>query len=97
PAYRFFWERLAINPHNPDGTLAAPSPSDYFCLGEPLNTCQDELPGATPSTVPPPTPQDFATSANASSTSVRRGTAVTLNASVKSSNAATANVTLDVF
>jgi hypothetical protein len=111
PAYRFFWERLAVNPHNPDGSLAPPTPSDYFCLGQPQNTCQDELPGgggtggqtatptptASPSTNPPPTPQDFATSASASASPVARGSAVTLNASVKSTNATTAQVTLDVF
>lgn len=51
PAYRFFWERVAVNPHNPDGTLAAPSASDYFCLGQPLNTCADELPATPTATV----------------------------------------------
>jgi hypothetical protein len=29
-AFRFHWERLAINPHNPDGTFAAPSASEDF-------------------------------------------------------------------
>jgi len=39
PAYRFHWQRLAINPHNSDGSIAAPSAAPSFCLGQPNNTC----------------------------------------------------------
>ena len=39
PAYRFHWGRLAVNPHDPDGSISAPSASPFFCLGMPQNTC----------------------------------------------------------
>ncbi len=51
PLYRFHWGRLAVNPHNADGSLMAPSVAPSFCLGMPQNTCAMSMPGATP----PPT------------------------------------------
>jgi len=48
PAYRFHWQRIAVNPHNPDGTVAAPSAAPSFCLGQPNNTCPMGAPTSTP-------------------------------------------------
>lgn len=53
PVYRFHWGRLAINPHNADGTIAAPTAAPSFCLGQPQNTCQTNT---TPPPPPPPPP-----------------------------------------
>jgi hypothetical protein len=39
PAYRFHWQRFAVNPHNADGTIVAPSVAPSFCLGQEHNTC----------------------------------------------------------
>lgn len=47
---RMHWDRIAINPKNPDGTIAAPSAAETFCLGQPNNTCG--------SGTPPPPPGD---------------------------------------
>jgi hypothetical protein len=58
PAYRFHWQRLAINPHAPDGSMLPPSAAPSFCLGQPHNTCDDmtpTTPPTTPTTVPTPT------------------------------------------
>jgi hypothetical protein len=41
PAYRFHWDNLAVNPHNPDGSLRGPNAAPNFCLGQPGNTCMD--------------------------------------------------------
>ncbi len=47
---RFFWDRLAVNPHNPDGSPMARSVADSFCPLLPLLTCIDgaPLPTSTP-------------------------------------------------
>jgi hypothetical protein len=41
---RWHWDRLAVNPHDASGNIAAPSASPSFCLGLLNNTCPD--PGA---------------------------------------------------
>jgi len=58
PAYRFHWDQMRVNPHNADGTFAAPSAAPNFCLGQPNNTCMAGMPTATavPPTLVPPTP-----------------------------------------
>ena len=53
PAYRFHWQRFAVNPHNPDGSIMAPSASPSFCLGQPHNTCDMGAPA--PAAAPPAT------------------------------------------
>lgn len=49
---RFFWDRLAVNPHNPDGSPMARSVADSFCPLMPLLTCVEGSPLPT-STVGP--------------------------------------------
>jgi len=39
PAYRFHWGHLAVNPHNPDGSLMAPTAAPSYCPGMPQYTC----------------------------------------------------------
>jgi hypothetical protein len=65
PVYRFHWERLAVNPHNPDGSLMGPSPSPTYCPGQPGNVCQS---GGNPTATPTPT-------AKATTTATRTPTA----------------------
>lgn len=48
--YRFHWGRIAVNPHNADGTLMAPSASPTF------GTSPTPTPTASPSPRPTPTP-----------------------------------------
>jgi len=48
---RFHWERLAVNPHNPDGSLAPPSASSSFGAG-PLATPTRTLAPATATPTP---------------------------------------------
>ncbi|HEY3058138.1 MAG TPA: hypothetical protein VGL99_04095 [Chloroflexota bacterium] len=61
---RWHWDRLAVNPHDGAGNLAAPSASPSFCLGLPNNTCPD--PGAggggSATSTPTSTPRPAATS-----------------------------------
>ena len=38
---RWHWDRLAVNPHQANGTFAAPSSAPSFCLGQTHNTCPD--------------------------------------------------------
>ena len=58
PAYRFHWQRLAINPHAPDGSSLSPSAAPSFCLGQPHNTCETTPSPASPPPAPaaPPSP-----------------------------------------
>lgn len=48
--YRFHWGRVAVNPHNPDGTIAGPSASPTF---------GSVIPTPTPSPTPTPAPTPF--------------------------------------
>jgi hypothetical protein len=48
PAYRFHWQRFAVNPHNANGTIVAPSAASSFCLGQPMNTCATAAAPPTP-------------------------------------------------
>ena len=60
PAYRFHWDRMAINPHDADGSISDPTASPSFCLGQPNQTCMamsTPTPGAT---LVPPTPTETA-------------------------------------
>jgi hypothetical protein len=60
---RWHWDRVAVNPHNPDGSFAAPSAAPSFCLGQPNNTCPDGQPigggggggNSSPTSTPTPT------------------------------------------
>lgn len=56
PVYRFHWDHFAVNPHNADGTIAAPSAAPSFCFGQPNNTCPMTAPTATPATTTPVPP-----------------------------------------
>jgi hypothetical protein len=60
PVYRFHWERLAINPHQANGSFAAPSASASYCPSQPQFTCQSGSPAPTSTPTPPtnrtPTP-----------------------------------------
>lgn len=53
--YRVHWARIAVNPHNPDGTPSPPTASCQF-----LNNCSSPsptpAPSPTPSAMPTPTP-----------------------------------------
>jgi hypothetical protein len=46
PAYRFHWQRFAVNPHNANGTIVAPSAAPSFCSDQPHNTCDMAQPAA---------------------------------------------------
>ena len=50
-AYRFHWDRFAVNPHNPDGSPAGLTASPSFCPGQPHKTCP---PSTTPTNTPVP-------------------------------------------
>jgi hypothetical protein len=52
PVYRFHWERLAVNPHQPNGSFAPPSASPSYCPSQPQFTCASGNP--TPTPTPPP-------------------------------------------
>jgi hypothetical protein len=57
---RFHWGRLAVNPHNPNGSPMAPSASPSYCPGRPQNTCDMNNMDPTPtptSASPTPTPR----------------------------------------
>jgi hypothetical protein len=74
PAYRFHWQRLAINPHAPDGSMLPPSAAPSFCLGQPHNTCDETAPG-TPTNTPAATNTPSATNTpTPTSTSVTAST-----------------------
>lgn len=54
--YRFHWQRIAVNPHGPDGIPSAPSATCQFlgnCAGLPAPS---PTPSASPTPVPSPTP-----------------------------------------
>src|SRR5581483_10286730 len=36
---RFHWDRLAVNPHNANGSFQPPTVAPSFCLGQPGNAC----------------------------------------------------------
>jgi hypothetical protein len=62
PLVRFHWGRVAINPHNPDGSPMAPSPAPSYCPGQPQNTCpMDMNPTPTPIPTNTPTPRPVST------------------------------------
>jgi hypothetical protein len=52
-ATRFYWDRIAVNPHSGSG-FAAPSASPTFCLGQPGNTCPEGSSAAPPTNTPVP-------------------------------------------
>lgn len=59
---RTHWGRVAVNPHNADGSPAAPSASPSYCFGMPQNTCpMPGMPMADPT--PMPTSMPMPTSA----------------------------------
>jgi len=37
--YRFHWGRIAVNPHDANGSLLAPSVAPSYCPGQPQSTC----------------------------------------------------------
>ena len=39
---RWHWDRIAVNPHDENGTPVTPSASPSFCLGQTNNTCPDK-------------------------------------------------------
>src|SRR5262245_14231082 len=94
PAYRFHWDNLAINPHNPDGSLQAPGAAPNFCLGQPGNTCMDGAPMPAPMAgmpMPAPPAGQTATSAGpAPSSSSNATTAPAAGPGFTSSASATA-------
>lgn len=47
-AFRYHWDRFAVNPHNPDGSPMAPSAVPNFCLGQPGNVCMSSMATNTP-------------------------------------------------
>lgn len=49
--YRVHWSRVAVNPHNPDGSPMAPSASCQF-----LNNCSNPSPSPSPNPSPTPSP-----------------------------------------
>jgi hypothetical protein len=59
PAYRFHWQRIAVNSHNADGTSMGPSAAPSFCLGQSHNTCDMPATPAVPETSVVRTPDDF--------------------------------------
>ncbi len=65
---RWHWDRVAVNPHDASGHMAAPSAAPSFCLGQPNNTCASAGGGApppqatsTPTATPTRTPVSTAT------------------------------------
>jgi|SRR5215472_3591784 len=55
--YRFHWARIAVNPHNPDGSAMGPSASPTFGQVPPTPTpSPSSTPTATPTVTPRPTP-----------------------------------------
>lgn len=48
PAYRFHWQRFAVNPHDSAGNPVGPSAAPSFCLGQPGNTCMAGMATNTP-------------------------------------------------
>lgn len=49
---RFHWGRVAVNPHNPDGSILAASASPSYCPGQPQNTCPMDRMAGSPTMMP---------------------------------------------
>jgi hypothetical protein len=99
-AYRFHWDNMAINPHNPDGSFRAPSAAPNFCLGQPGNTCMGTpaptataSPTVAPGASPTATPTPAATATATPSTGPTQTPARTATAGPSPSAAATASPT----
>ena len=55
--YRIHWDRLAVNPHDTDGSLVGPTASPFYCAGQPQDTCP--MPAASAgASMPMPMPMD---------------------------------------
>lgn len=88
PAYRFHWDRFAVNPHNPDGSIVAPSAAPNFCLGRPGNVC----PMVMPTTTSTPVPSATATSTPSSTATPTVAATATLTPTAMPSSTATPTV-----
>jgi hypothetical protein len=64
PSVRFHWGRIAVNPHNPDGSIMAPSASPSYCPGMPQNTCAMGMSPPMPTMMPTPSPTPNGASAS---------------------------------
>ena len=91
PAYRFHWDNMAINPHNPDGTFRAPTAAPNFCLGAPGNICpmSSTTPTNTPALATTPTDTPIAASATPTRTLVPATTTPTSTATITPTSTAT--------
>ena len=99
--YRVHWDRLAINPHNPDGSPLGPTTATSFCLGQTNggpNTCPHfhlgdptPPPVATNTPIPVPTNTPLPPTATPTNTPVPAATATPTNTPVPAATATPTN------